>query len=64
MVNRYAEVIVVGLVDTLIIFCPNMVRFRIRPDILVVFFFFFFFFFVLFLYFSFRFFSFVVIAAV
>ena len=49
----------VGQVHTLINFCPNMVRFRIRPD-----FFFFFFFFLLFLHFSFRFFSFVVIAAV
>ena len=32
MVNRSAEVIVVGQVDTFINFCPNMVRFRIRPD--------------------------------
>ena len=41
MVNRSAEVIVVGQVDTLINFCPNMVRFRKRPDVLVVSFFFF-----------------------
>ena len=59
MVNRSAEVIVVGQVHTLINFCPNMVRFRIRPD--------FFgrsFFYCYFLYFSFPSFSFVVIAAV
>ena len=36
LVNRSAEVIVVGQVDTLINFCPNMVRFRIRPDFFCV----------------------------
>ena len=63
MVNRSAEVIVVGQGDTLINFCPNMVRFRIRPDYFGRFFFLIIFL-LLFLYFSFRFFSFVVIAAV
>ena len=53
VVKHSADGIVVGLIDTLINFCPNMVRFRIRPDLFVVFFFFFFF--LLFLYFSFRF---------
>ena len=48
MVNSSAEFIVVGQIDTLINFCPNMVQFRIRPDFFVVFFFFFF------LYFSFS----------
>ena len=47
MVNSSAEVIVVGQVDTFKNFCPNMVRFRMRPDFLVVFIFFFFFFFFL-----------------
>ena len=60
MFNRNAEVIVVGQVDTLVNFYPNMVRFRIRPDFFLSFFFFFFFFF----YLSVRFFSFVAIAAV
>ena len=32
MFNRSTEVIVVDQVDTLINFCQNMVRFRIRPD--------------------------------
>ena len=41
MVNRSAEVIVVGQVDALTNFCSNMVRFRIRSDFLVVFFLFF-----------------------
>ena len=62
MVNRIAEVIVVGQVNTLINFCPNMVRFRKQPGYFGRFFFVFFL--LLFLYFSFRFFSFVVIAAV
>ena len=57
MINRSAEVIVVGQVDTVINFCPNRVRFRIRPDLFGCFL-------LLFLYFSVRFFSFVVIAAV
>ena len=39
MINRSAEVIVVGQVHTVINICPNLVRFRIRPDFLVVFFF-------------------------
>ena len=59
MVNRSAEVIVVGQIDTLINFCPNMVRFCIRLDLFGRFFFIF-----LFLHFSFLSFSFVVIAAV
>ena len=59
MVNRSAEVIVVGQVDRPINICPNMVRFRIRPDFLVVFFFFCYFCILIF-----DFFSFVVIAAV
>ena len=44
MVNRNAEVIVVGQIDTLINFCPNMVRFRIRLDLFGRFFFLFFYF--------------------
>ena len=47
MVNSSAEVIVVGQVDTFNNFCPNMIRFRMRPDCLVVFFFVFFLFFFL-----------------
>ena len=62
MVNRRAEVIAVGQVNTLINFYPNMVRFRIWHDFFGLFFFFIFL--LLFLYFSFQFFSFVVIAAV
>ena len=46
MVNFSAEV--VGQVETLINFCPNMVRFRIRPE-----FFFFFFFIIIIIYFFF-----------
>ena len=69
MVNRSAEVLVVGQVDTLINFCLNMVRFRIRPDFFSSFILFFFIYIfllllLLFLYLSFHFFSFVVIAAV
>ena len=64
MVNSSAEVIMVRQVDTLIDFYPNIVRFRIWPDFLVVFFFFFSFFLSFFLYFVFRFFSFVSIVAV
>ena len=59
MFNRSAEVIVFGQVDTPINFCQNMVRFRIRPDFFVLFLLF-----LLCMYFSVRFFSFVVIAAV
>ena len=54
MVNRSAEVIVVGQVDKLTNFCPNMVRFRIRPDFFGRLFYFYFFL-LLVLYFSFRF---------
>ena len=54
----------VGQVDTLINFCPKMVRFRIQPDFFLFVVYLFIFFLLLFLYFSFRFFSFVVIAAV
>ena len=60
VVNRSAEVIVFGQADRLINFCPNMVRFRIRPEF---FGFFFFFFFVNFI-FVFDLFSFVVVTAV
>ena len=39
MVNRSAEIIVVGQVDTLINVCPKMVRFRIWLDVFGHFFF-------------------------